>query len=83
MICQIYDCCLGDDGAELLNPLPDNNISDWSKLKEFAEDNFRHNENGREFSKTVENTVGKGGIAHYKQFLFFPLRFQKICNVNT
>ena len=31
-----------------------------------------YNENGRKFSKRVENTVGKGEIAHYEQFLLFP-----------
>ena len=30
-----------------------------------------------EFSKLVENTVGKGEIACYEQFLLFPLCFQK------
>ena len=33
---------------------------DLSKLKEFADDNFKFDENGREFYKSVENTVGKG-----------------------
>ena len=33
-----------------------------SKLKEFA-DNLRFDENGSEFSKKVENTLGKGEIA--------------------
>ena len=27
----------------------------------------------------VENTVGKGEIAHFKQFLLFPQGFQKTC----
>ena len=31
------------------------------------------------FSKRVENTVGKGGIARYEQFLLFPQCFQKTC----
>ena len=31
-----------------------------SKLKEFAGDNSKFDENGRKFSKQVENTVGKG-----------------------
>ena len=44
-------------------------ILDSSKPKEFADDNFNFVENGRKFSKWVENTVGKGEIAHYKQFL--------------
>ena len=33
-------------------------ILDFSKLKEFADDNFRLDETGRKFSKRVENTVG-------------------------
>ena len=32
---------------------------DSSKLKELADNNFRCDENGRKFSKRVENTVGK------------------------
>ena len=43
-----------------------------SKLKAFAVNNFNFNENARNFSKRVENTVGKGEIAHYEQFLLFP-----------
>ena len=48
----------------------------WSKLKKFADDSFRFNENGRMFSKWVENTVRKGEIARYEQFLLFPQCFQ-------
>ena len=62
-----------------LNPLPDNKILDWSKLKEFADDNFKFDENGRKLSKWVENTVGKGEIARYQQFLLYPQCFQKAC----
>ena len=32
------------------NPLPDDKILDWSKLKQFADDNFKFNENSRKFS---------------------------------
>ena len=52
-------------------------ILDSLKLKEFAEDNVRFDENGRKFSKWVESTVGKGEIAWYKQFLLFPIVFSK------
>ena len=52
-------------------------ILDSSKLKEFADDNFKLDENGRKLSKLVENTVGKGEIARCEQFLLFPLCFQK------
>ena len=46
-------------------------------MKEFADDNFSFDESGRKFSKRVENTVGKGEIAHNEQFLLFPQCFQK------
>ena len=49
------------------------------RLKEFADDNFKFDENGRKLSKQVENTVGKGEIARYEQFLLSPQRFQKDC----
>ena len=32
-----------------------------------------------ELSKWVENTVGKGEIARYEQFLLFPQCFPKAC----
>ena len=33
---------------------------------------------GIQLSDRVENTVGKGEIACYEQFLLFPLCFQKV-----
>ena len=48
-------------------------------MKEFADDNFKFDENGRKLFKQVENTVGKGEIARYEQFLLFPQCFQKAC----
>ena len=50
---------------------------DSAKLKKFADDNFKFDENGRKLSKRVENTVGKGDIARYEQFLLFPQRFKR------
>ena len=44
----------------MLNPFPNNKYLDCSKLQEFADKNFKFDENGRNFSKWVENTVGKG-----------------------
>ena len=58
-------------------PFPKQKNLDSSKLKEFADDNFKFDENGRKLSKWVENTVGKGEIARYAQFLLFPPCFQK------
>ena len=51
----------------------------YSKQKGFADDNFKFDKNGRKLSKQVENTVGKGEIAHYEQFHLFPQCFQKAC----
>ena len=61
------------------NPLPDNS----SKLKEFADDNFKSDKNERKLSKQVENTVGKGEIARYEHILLFPQCFQKSCFPGT
>ena len=51
-------------------------------MKEFADDNFKLYENARKFSSKVQNTVGKGEIAHYEQFLLFPECFQKTCTAD-
>ena len=56
---------------------------DYSKLREFADDNFEFDENGRKFSKQVENTAGKGEIARHEQFLLFSQCFQKTCTADT
>ena len=64
-------------GLELLLTLSQRQILHSFKLTDFADDNFKFNENGRKFSKRVENTVGKGEIARYEQFLLFPQCFQK------
>ena len=53
------------------------------KLNQSAHDNFKFDENSRKFSKWVENTVGKGEIARYEQFLHFPQCFQKACFLGT
>ena len=48
-------------------------------MKEFADNNLKFDQNGRKLSERVENTVGKGEIARYEQFLLFPQSFQKAC----
>ena len=53
---------------------------DSSKMKVFADDNSEFDKNGRRFSKQLENTVGKGEVAHYEQFLLFPRCFPKACS---
>ena len=44
---------------------------------------FKMGINGRKFYKQLENTVGKGEIACYEQFLLFPQCFQKACTADT
>ena len=48
-------------------------------MKEFEDNNFIFDEKRGKLSKRVENTVGKGKIARYEQFLLFPQCFQKTC----
>ena len=60
-------------------PLPDDKILDRPKLKQSADDNFKFDENTRNSSKRVENTVGKGEMARYEPFLLFPQCFQNSC----
>ena len=62
---------------------PKRQILDFSKLKEFADDNFKLDKNGRKLSKWVENTAGKGEIARSEQFLLFTQCFQKTCTADT
>ena len=64
------------------SPFPNDKFLDFSKLKEFADNNFKFDENCSKFSNRVENTVGKGEIAHYEQFLLFPQCFQKTCTAD-
>ena len=64
---------------KFFNPLTDDKVLDWSKLKQSADDNFEFVENSKKFFKPVENTVGKGEIARSEQFLLFPQCFQKAC----
>ena len=49
----------------------------------FADDNYNFHNNDRISSERAENTVGKGEIARYEQFLLFPQCFQKTCTADT
>ena len=63
-------------------PFPKQQTLGSSKLKEFADDNFKLDENRRKIFKCLKNTVEKGEIAHYEQILLFPQCFQKICTAD-
>ena len=52
-------------------------ILDSSKLKEFADDNFKFDENGRKLSKQVENTVEKRRNCSLRAISPFPTVFSK------
>ena len=66
-----------------LNLFPNDKILDSTKLKEFEDDSFKFDENDRKSSKRIENTVRKGEIARYEQFLLFPQCFQKTSIADT
>ena len=55
--------------------------SDFSKLKEFTDGNFEFDENGRKFSKHVENTVGKEDLLFTSNFSFSRSVF-KTCSAD-
>ena len=61
--------------TEMYYPFPKQHILDSSKLKAFADGNFKLDENDREFSKWVENTEGKGEIALIQAISPFPTVF--------
>ena len=60
-----------------VNPFPKQQILDSSKPKQLADDNFKFDENGREFSKLVENTVcGKRRNCFFSHSVFKRLVLQ-------
>ena len=61
-----------------LNPFPNDKILDSSILKEFADDNFNFDENGRKFLKWVENIVGKGELLILSNFSFLHSVFKRL-----
>ena len=67
----------------IIYSFPKRQILDSSKLKEFADDNFKFDAKGRKFFKWIENTAGKGEIARYEQFLLFPQCLQSTCTEDT
>ena len=59
------------------NPLPDNKISKWSKLKAFADNKLNATQDIKVVFHRIENIVGKEENAGYQHFLLFPRCFQK------
>ena len=62
-----------------MNPLPDDKILDWSKLKKKMQATFsRAFKMRKQVPHKVENIVRKGEIACYKQFLLFSQCFPQL-----
>ena len=61
----------------ILNTFPNDKISDWSKLKAFADDKINVTEKSEFVLEGVENIVGKGENGGYQHFLVFPTMFSK------
>ena len=59
------------------DPLPDDKILDWSKLKQIADDNLKFEENGRKIFKPVVNTVGKRRNCLSRAISPYPTGFSK------
>ena len=74
---------VGEDRLRTDLTFPKRQILDSSKLKEFADDNFTLDDNGRKIYIRVENTVGKGEIARNEQFLLFPQCFHMAYTTDT
>ena len=66
-----------------LQPFQNDNILVHSKLREFADKNFKFHKNGIKFTNWVKNNVGKGEIARHEQLLLFPQCFQKTRTADT
>ena len=74
---QCTNPCFPGVSFIIINPFSNNKILDSSKLNEFADDDFKFDENCTKFSEWLENTVEKGEIAGNEQFLLFPQCFSK------
>ena len=72
-----------DEKVEICWPMPKpfliRQILDSSKLKEFADDNFKFDENGRKLYERVENTGGgKEKLLDTSNFSFSQSVFQRL-----
>ena len=65
-----------DVGIYSINPLPDDEILEWSKLKEIADNILTLHSIDTHFNaSTTDNFVGKEEIARNERFLLFPQCF--------
>ena len=52
-------------------------------IRKFWDKYIKFSQSPHIYTTRVENTVGKGEIARYEQFLLFPLCFQKTYTADT
>ena len=74
---EFFFTCTPHNYSFLINSLPNDKISDWSKLKALADDKINVNEKINFGLGRIENIVEKGENAGYQHFLLFPQCFQK------
>ena len=75
--------CLYLSDTNLMTTLSQTKNFRFFQIQNFEDNNFNFDENERNFSNRVENTVGKREIARYEQFLLFPQCFQKTSTTGT
>ena len=66
-----------------INSLPNEKNLDWSKFKEFADNNSNVNQIVKFALGRVENIVGKGENADYQHFLLFSQCFEKATSLRS
>ena len=62
----------------LVYPFQKQEILDSSKVKEFADDYFKFDENGLKLSKCIENNAGKGELLVKSNFSFSHSVFKRL-----
>ena len=68
-----------EKGENAVNSLPDKKISDWFKLKAFADDKLNMIRLLKLLIQRAETIVGKGENADYQHNLLFPQCFLSFC----
>ena len=66
-----------------INPLPDDKMLNWFKLKQTVDDILKCIYNGKYVAYKVENIARKREIACYKQFLLFSQCFLQLYVFNA
>ena len=66
-----------DAKRKTVNSLPNDETSDWSKMKAFADDKINVSKNLRSVLERIQNIVGKGENVGNQHFLLFLQYFPK------